>query len=866
MKLPKLVRFCLRLFFRDSERDAIAGDLEEELLERQQLGRNKITTDLYLLKTTLLFLRYPYTWKKPKRTLPMMNLKNSLKTAWRNLKKDRRSFVLNSTSLTVGLLIAMIVYLVLHRELTYDRWHSKTDRIYRVTYDETVTGRSERHLATVGPPMGPALAQDFDQVENYVRFRHGHTRVVSYDNSNYYEDRIFYIDSTLFSVFDYDLQLGNPKTAMQNPDAILLTQATAKKYFGDNNPLGKVLKIGEESFQVTGVFEEIPSNTHIQFDLVIPFHAFRVPFGYPVTLNDFGWISFHTYVLLREGVNPANLEEPLVGFIKTHWEEGRWDSFRFELQPLADIYLGDVQNEVVESGNWNNIYAFAITAFLLLTLIVFNYTNLAVAGSLSRSREVGVRKALGASKASIRGQFLLESMLLALIALAAAVVLLIPTLQLAESSLNATIAPSDLKALMSQLWFMLPATLIIGALAGWYPALIMLRTKTIKALNNQVTHAPGGLSLRKVLVTLQFMITIGLLVGSLVVLQQVNYLREKDLGFDKSALAVLRVPGQTLLEEFETLKQDLLANPRVLDVAIGGGRMDGDNGNVPVSTEDMDEPIPMSIDAVGYGFFSTLGIKLVAGRELSRSFATDSANAIIVNESAVKAMGYTSPEEALGRSIQVGDLRTGKIVGIASDFHHASLHEKIGPLAIMYPRTYLEDVYLRITPGNLLPLVQGLEATWKNRFASLPFDLIFLEDHLNQLYIKDQVFARLFQVLTALTILIACFGLYALISLITSHRTKEISVRKVLGASLNSLLLQLFEPFAWYILIAAVIVSPIAYFLLATWLDNYAYTIDLSLIWFVASALLILAVAFIATASHSHRISRINPARTLRSE
>ncbi|WP_425390092.1 ABC transporter permease [Ekhidna sp.] len=867
-ELPQSVKFLTKLLFNNQVREEIHGDLLEEM-DAFSKNHGKFRTNLHLFLTTFLFIRYRYTWKNINQiNNSTMSLKHTFKPAWRNLKKDKVSALLNGVGLTIGFTLTLIISLMLTRELSYDQWHGKSDRIFRVTHDERSTGRSDRHLPTVGPPVGPALADTYGEVENFVRFRDIPTQPVRVGNNNFYESNIFYVDSTLFSVFDFTLQSGDIKTALQNASSVVLSAEMGKKYFGDEPAIGKRIEISDTPYTVTGILNPPPSTTHLSPDFIIPFHAFRVPFGYPVTLNDWGWISFDTYVLLRDKEEKDLLQEKLEDFIKVHWSEERVGSFRFVLQPLEDIYLGDVDSDTVASGSWTNIYALSITGFLLLSLIIFNYTNISVAQSLNRSKEVGVRKALGASKSMVIAQFSAESILLAILAFLLSLILIFPTLNFLRSFIGVNIDPMEVLGFSQWLiavWIAL--VIVVGLLGGAYPAIVMSKVKALVALSRNISGGQLGINVRKVLVTMQFIITIGLLAGSIIIYQQISYIRQKDLGYDKSSLAVLRVPGPTLLQEADVLKEQLKTIPNVNGVAIGGGRMDGDNGSVPVKTPDMEESRPMFIEAVDYGYYKTLGIPMVAGREFDSTFPTDSTSAVIVNETAAALMGYQTPQDAIGKSIQVSDIRRdANIIGVVSDYHFSSLHNEIGPLAIVYPRTLLEDVYIRIEPGNLLTIVDNMEAKWTEIFPDLPFDLVFLENYLNQLYQEDVAFAKMFQGLTIVTLIIACLGLYGLISLITTQKTKEISVRKVLGANLKDLMGNLFRPFALRIVIAMLIVSPIAYVLLSGWLDNYAYKIDISWWLFLAASLVVLITALVATVLHSLKVYRINPARTLKDE
>ncbi|WP_420316767.1 ABC transporter permease [Ekhidna sp.] len=848
-------------------REEIIGDLIEEM-EVFRKKHGKFRTKLHLIITTLLFTRYKYTWKNINQlSTSTMFIKHTLRPAWRNLKKDKMSAVLNGVGLTIGFALSLIIALMVTRELSYDQWHEKSDRIFKVTHNERITGRSDRHLATVGPPVGPALMEGYDEIVSYMRIRDTSTQPVKVDTKNFYEDGIFYIDSTIFDMFDYSLAEGDEQTALKNTNSVVLSSRMAEKYFGTNSAIGQRIEISETPYIVTGVLNPYPSTSHFTFDFIIPFHAFKVPFGYPVTLNTWGWISFHTYIELKDPTEKEALEEQLVDFMKVHWPEDQHNLFRFVLQPLEDVYLGEIKNDIVASGSWTNIYALSITGALLLFLIIFNYTNLSVAQSLTRTKEVGVRKALGASKRMVVFQFAIESVILSLLSFIISIALLLPTINFLESYLGINI--HAVEVWQSNHWLALEAiilALMVGVMGGAYPAIIMAKTKAISALARTISGGQLGINVRKVLVTMQFIITIGLLAGSSIIYEQISFVRQKDLGFDKSSLAVLRVPEQSLLTQGEVLKTQLNSLPRVSGAAIADGRMDGDNGNVPVKTPDMEESKPMFIDAVDYGYFETLGIPLVAGREFNRSYPTDSAGAVIINEKAVGYMGYSSPEEAIGRPIQVGQIRTGNIIGVVADYHFSSLHNEIGPMAIMYPRTLQEDVYIRVEPGNMKELVEGIEAKFSSIFPDLPFDLIFLDNYLNSLYQEDVAFAKMFQALTIVTLIIACLGLYGLISLITTQKTKEISVRKVLGANLNSLMANLFKPFAWRVIIAMLIVSPIAYFLLSSWLDNYAYKIEIAWWLFLLAGMVVLVTALIAIVMHSVKIYHINPARTLKDE
>ncbi|MDN5199782.1 ABC transporter permease [Fulvivirgaceae bacterium BMA10] len=861
----KLARRFLHWYCKASLLEEIEGDINESFYERIEIMGIKKARLFYTLEVISFFRPFAIRGQNLKYHNNTAMLRNYFKVSFRNILTDKLHTSINIIGLTIALICSIVIYMVVRHEITYDTFHTNADRIFRITHDESeLNPNSNRHLSTVGPPVGPAIKAFYPQVENSVRFRYTPTQIMARGKERFYEENIFYVDSTIFNVFSYKLALGNPKTALKEPGSVILTHEMALKYFGDENPLNQTIFMNNDTeLLVTGVLEPIPSNTHFKFDFLLPFHAFKVPFGYPVTLDDWGWISFHTYVMLSHDIDPKVLEAELPNFIDAHWpnEQRR---FKFRLQPLTDIYFGEVKNDIIASGNRVYVYGLAVTGLLIILLAAFNFTNLSTAKSITRAKESGIRKTLGARKPSLFFQFLLEAIVMALFALFLAILVSPYLFKILRNFIgfDFQLDPSRYPALILPFFLI---TLIIGLMAGSYPALVMSNFNPVSVLKGNFKSSITGLGLRKVLVTLQFTMSLALILGSLIISSQIQFIQNKDLGFNRKETVLLQMPGAELDRHYETLKNQLLSNPDVLAVSVGGGRMDGDNGNVPILPEGFEDPFPMAIDAVRHGFYAALDIPMAAGREFSKQFPSDSAEAVIINQSAARTFGWED-EEAIGKRIRVDDIREGYVIGVTKDYHFSSLHQPIVPLVTTYPRTRLRDIYLKVKIDQPAALISSLQQDWNTIVPDIPFDLIFLDDHLQGLYKADLKFAKLINLFAILAILIACLGIYGLISLIAQHRVKELGIRKVLGASMQSLILTLSKPFLWLMIIALLIAVPVTYSYMDQWLSNFAYRIDFQILHIVLAGLGIFLLIGATLFLQSFKYSRANPINALRNE
>jgi putative ABC transport system permease protein len=785
-----------------------------------------------------------------------------------------RHFLKNKVQLTlcvVGLVLGwgstISIGRYLYHELTYDKFNEKYARIYRVTHNEKAGKvQGTRHLPTVGPPMGPALKSTFSQVEDAVRFRYSPEVIMRYGETQYYENRVFYADPSVFNVFSFPLLKGDAATALSLPNNVVITESMETKYFGDEDGMGKTILLhGDTPLKITGVMQDPPSNIHLDVEFLLPFEAFRVPYGYPVTLESWGWISFHTYILLREDASAEALQNAIPQLVKQHWTEERADRFRIELQPLSEIYFGDITHEQVASGNRMNVLVLSMAGLLTMIIAVFNFANLFTLIAISRAKEIGVRKVLGAGRSRILGSLNGESIFIVVFSL-----LLAFLFEAAWGSYlpwAASMSTISTNHTITAVGILLASSIMIGVMSGIYPSRLLVSLDFHKLLKGAFKTSKTGLFLRKGMLLGQFVVSIALVSSVFIISGQMKFLSGRDLGFEKDELIILRAPGDDLSRKFPQLKVLLETNPHVKGVSIGGGRLDGDNGNVPITTATTEDGgLPMAIDAVTFDFFKTIGITPIAGREFSQTQPADTLTGVIINEAAAKELGWT-PEGAIGQKIRIGDIvLEGEVIGVVPDFNFSSLHSSIKPLVMSYPRTRLQDIYVRFDPQNVNQLVPSLNESWLQIFPEFPFDYVFLNTHLERLYQSDKTFSDMFGIFATLAIVISCLGLFGLINQDIIYRLREISIRKVLGASISQLVNIILRQFVVIMLLANLAAWPLSYFFMDQWLNSFAFHQPVQLYLFPLAALTMLAVALLAVGFNAWRAANNNPVNVLRKE
>jgi len=791
-------------------------------------------------------------------------LSNYIKYALRYLRKNKVFSIINIGGLTVGLASCLLILNYVQYEFSYDNFIKDKDNVYRVNL---IRKNTDHKAAAIGPPMGAAMQQEFPEVASFVRLRHADRVLVRIGKEEFYEDKVFYVDSSFFDIFPFPMALGSPEKALTQKNSVVISKQLADKYFKDQDPIGQLIKLEDQlELKVTGVTTEPSSPHHFHYQMLISFSTFEVPFGYPVTLDTWGWTSFPTYVKLKNHTDYQTVNNRFEDFISRHMGAETAQRLDMELQPVSRIHL--YSQEIVErdgipnKGDIKYVSVLIAIAVLILGLAVFNFTNLSTTLSLKRVKEVGVRKTLGAHRKTVFWQYCVESMLIALVSM----LLAITCLEIFSRQLS-TIFQAPLNIIQNIIinWpYIIGLIVLVGIAGGAYPAFFLSKYSPVKALKNKVVNNNRFFSLKSLLVGLQFFITIGLVVGSVVINSQMRYMREKDLGFNKEHVIALQMQGEALTATYSLTRQRLLQNKYVQSVTSSGNLFDGQNGSVPIQERHNDESRSrISLFSGNYDFVKTLGLELMEGRDFSEEYANDS-NAFILNEAAVKMFGWT--DSALGKELTLNDVWEGEVIGVVKDFNFASLHEKISPLIMFLPRTHDNIIYVKTSAGNTDEILASLQQEWKTIHPELPFDYTFLDSHINTLYQADRQFSKLVYSFSILAICLACLGLYGMIAFNIDSRQKEIGIRKILGASMRSVLTILTQRYVFLILISAFVAVPVAWYVLKNWLGDFAYRIDLSPMHFVAAIVITLVIALLTLSAKTIKAVQSNPVDALKED
>lgn len=804
-------------------------------------------------------------------------IQNYFKIAWRSLWSKKAFSAINIFGLAIGLATCMLILLFVQSELSYDRFNTNADRIFRVTLNGKIGGK-EIAIAAAPAPAGPAIAKDYPGVESYTRLTQEGTFLVKYDNVKFKEERVTFVDSNFFSVFTLPLVKGDVKSVLNAPNTLVLTETTARKYFGKSDPIGKSLTLGTQGlFRITGVCKDVPANSHFHYDF----------FG-SIKSTSLGqkWLSSgaHTYLLLRKdyAVDKLAAQSPVITkkyiapeiqeFLGISYEEylRKGDRFGFEFQPLTDIHLhSNLEAELEPNGDVKYIYIFSAIAVFILLIACINFMNLSTAGSANRAKEVGIRKVLGSIQQQLIRQFLTESILLTFIALLVAfgvVILVLPNFnQLAGKQFDLT---SILNIRMIS--YVIVGCLFVGLLAGSYPAFFLSAFKPITVLKGRLQSGVRSGWLRNALVTVQFVVSIVMIIGTIVVYQQLRFIQNKKVGFDKDQVLILQ-DTYLLGDKTEAFKNELKNQSQILNVTLAGyvpagASNNGTDGFLPESAGSTVSPYRLRVYQIDEDYLPTLGIGLALGRNFSKSFSSDSA-AVLVNEAAVKQFGW---KNAIGQRVNTigngtpGSKKVYTVVGVTKNFHFENMHQSIAPLVM----TYGGDRYqmaLRIRTDNMPALLKTLERKWKAQTDN-PFSYTFLNERFNKMYQSEQRIGQLFGIFAVLAVVIACLGLFGLAAFTTLQRTKEIGVRKVLGASVASIVTLLSKDFVGLILVAILIATPLAWYGMNQWLRDFAYKIDIEWWVFALSGVLTICIALLTISFQSIKAALMNPVKSLKSE
>jgi len=803
-------------------------------------------------------------------------LKNHLKIAYRNFTRYKLFSFINVFGLAVGLSICMIISLWVLRESGYDRFHQKVHRIYRIERELLRDNLYQRWPIT-GGLYKQALIDDFAEIENAVRIWRREFAIKDYKN-DIHRQGLFAVDNSIFEIFDFGLEEGDEQTALKEPKTMVLTRKTAAKYFGIGDAVGKSLTFEwrEElvDFKVTGILEEIPENSHIHFDMLISIASYSE--------EEFdGWRGnyLYTYVLVGENTSKSDLETKLKSFVTKRLEPHYGDLLvlnqdmsihevlKMHLFPIKDIHLNPSVNwEVEAGGSIASVYIFASIAVLILIIACLNFVNLSTARANKRAKEVSLRKTVGANKSQLRVQFIQESVSLAFVALALGYVMS----SLLIEAYNGIFSENLSLTVLSQprnLAFLIGATLIVGVLAGIYPAFYLTRFEPAAAIKGSQLTGSGKAIFRRNLVVIQFSISISLIIGMFTVYKQMRYIQSRTLGFAKENVVILPVRSRQIAQKCEAFRNELKSNSRIIAVTTSSEvPADTHYSNTYYSWVESEEPVSLYVFFCDYDYVDTYEMEVMAGRIFSRNYSTDTPGAIILNESAAQRFGW-KPEDAVGKKLE-GAYFEGptRVVGVVQNFNYKSLRQEIEPMALILDPEYIRTISIRIAPNDVEKTLSFIQEKWQNTFPGEQYAFSFLDTRVDQQYAREKKMQQIFIIFSTLSILVACLGLLGLVSYTSEVRTKEIGIRKVLGASVSSMIVLLSKEFIKWIVIANLLAWPLAWFVMNKWLQNFAYSANIGWIVFVLSGSITLLIAVLTFIFQTVRTACANPVDSLRYE
>ena len=794
--------------------------------------------------------------------------RNYIQVALRNLRRRRVYTLINIIGLSTGLACALFIYNWVKDELSYDKHFPKGEQIYRVVAEAGV-GEDRWHQTVTSLPLGTTMTSTFPEVKAAVRLDKNDA-IVKHGDKSFVEEYLVFTDPSFFEIFDYHLTVGNERTALAKPYQVVLTETMARKYFGDIDPIGKTLKIFQYDpdgrgmdYEVTGVIKDAPETSHFTFNMLCSLNTLE-----SIAEDEFqnwGNNGYHTYVLLAPGTDPAGLESKLPQMIEQHAGEMLKEYnlyYRFYLQPVQSIHLhSDLMYEFKANGNISYIWIFSAIGILILALAVINYINLATAFSLERARETGVRKVLGAFRSQIVLQHMTETLVLTLFSILAAGLLI----EVFKPFFHQISGKPHIQFNRLDLLFQLMILCIpVGFAAGYFPARNLSVKHTLVSLKGEKGR-DSKVNLRMALVTFQFIVTLVMLVGLVIISQQMKFIQSRDLGYDSDNLMVLRVNGdETVKAGYEAFKNDLKQESDITQVARSGGMiisgLGNSNGQVKHENGEVQFEKLYRL-SVGYDYLETYGMQLTAGRNFSRSVLSDSTEAFIINEIAAKAYGW-SEEEAIGKEISYAG-RSGRIIGVVKNFHFNSLRHEIQPVCL-----FIQPNFSRISVKgeNSREVFAQVEKLWKSHFPDAIFDYTFQDQALFDSYYDEQRLSYIINIFSVISIVIAFLGLFGLVGYTVSRKTKEIGIRKVLGATTGEIILLISNDFIRLVAVAAVIAFPLGWWVMNQWLENFPYRIEMQVWFFIVAGATLLSIALAIVFLQTIKASRANPVEALKEE
>ncbi len=869
---PVWLEFLLKLFVAEEEFYEKLGDYSEAYSVKVE-EKNKFKASIWYLKQIVfaipIFFINTISWG-------FIMFKHYLVVSLRNFGRQKLYSIINVLGLAIGLAACLIILFWVQDEMSYDKFNKNYNNIYRINRELKYEGR-EVSIPVTSYPYGPTMVSDFPEVINSVHFVKNELFIL--DKRNVFNrQEVFCADNSIFEIFDYKLLSGNPATALIQPNSLVISPALAKKYFNTLDVIGKTLQVQEADklvdYAVTGILDEVPINSHIQFEALLSFSTFpeESRAGWPGN-----WL--YTYVLLKEGTSVEELKQKFPDFLEKYLgpeiapylgrDQKLKDVIKLNLIPLSSIHLEPAEHfEIQPQGSISSVYIFSAIAVLILFIACMNFMNLSSARAGKRAKEVGLRKAIGAHYRQLWKQFIGESIITSIAALVLAIILIILFLPGFNSVAGKNLSAEIL--LVDNHWiYLIVITLITGIIAGLYPAFILSSYNPVKVFKNESIRG-GRAFFRKTTTVFQFVISIALIICTLVVYKQMQFMQNKELGFDKENLLIIEAQGDDIVQGMDSFRNALLENSQIKSIAASTNYPA--NNRFPDTMFEVKETSARSsmvYITVDYDYADTYNFDMIAGRNFSRQFATDSVGGIILNESAVKKLGLET-DNAVGKElIGMGDFlpfKEYKIIGVTKDYHFRSMHESITPcLLILYPKL-VSYISVKIGPGRIDEAVNFIEKTWSELFPRKDLNFSFIDQRIQNLYESEQRMGTIIMIFSAFSVFVACLGLFGLASFTAEEKTKEIGIRKVLGSSVGEIITMLSKRFVVWIGLANLIAWPVAYYLMDSWLQDFAFKTELSLEVFVIPGFLALVVALLTVGYQSIKAALANPVHSLKHE
>jgi len=809
-------------------------------------------------------------------------ISNYIKIAFRNLIRFKAYSAINITGLAIGMACCILILLYVYDEMSYDRFNKNSDRIYRIVVDGGL-GENSFKAAVTAPPLRNALLQDYPEVEAVTRIRNFGFPVLRYEDKVFSEEKFYWVDSTFFDVFTLNFIKGDPKTALTQPLSVVLTQKMAKKYFGNENPMGKIFNMdNRRDYKVTGVVKEFPENSHFHFDFLGSMSSYDF-------VDQQGWLnnSFYTYLLLRKDFPAEQFEAKLPALVQKYVYpvierflnvpmaelKKRGAKYQYVLQPLTDIHLySNYDVELEPNGDISYVYIFSLIALGILLIACINFTNLATARSTNRLKEIGVRKTLGSSRQQLIKQFLTESILMTFIAVIISLIIIEIALPSFSDLVGKQLSINYLESVFSVPLLIL-FILLVGTIAGAYPALYLSSFNPVRVLKKETGNSGRNPWLRNSLVVVQFAVSIFLFIGTIIIYSQLDYISNKKLGFNKDQVVVVKKTDDIAIKRphnIESFVNDLKSIPGVID-ASNSTQIFGENfGNTPYKMYGTNDNHIMNIMFADYDFASVYGIQMAQGRFYSREYGTDTT-AIVINETAARDFGIA--DDPIGKQIVHAHANDEEadvynVIGIMKDFNYQSLHQKIQPMIIhlFNSQGFGRNVSVKLSPNNMKKELSEINDVWHKYAGNQAFEYVFFDEDFAKAYAAEKRTGVIVSVFSILAIFIACLGLFGLAAFTTEQRTKEVGIRKILGASVPGIVVLLLKDFAKWVLISNIIAWPIAYLALNKWLEDFAYRVDVSVWAFIIASVIAILIAIFTVSYQSIKAAIANPVKSLRYE